>query len=220
MIDARSALTVKLMSANPLAYQALVFDGGTPPATRELLQNVQPDQLLSAPPGLPAAAHAMLAGLWLWHDGLDECHRIAQRSPQELEHAAPLTVGQDLPLYGDLKRSSTSQADMTSTLAFWHAIVHRREGDFSNSKYWYARVDGHPLLATLAVRAADVINPFPADNSIFRLVAHGWNPAAFVDLVQQVHHAPGDPRHKLAIALQQIEWQSLFEYCTRAAVGT
>src|SRR5262245_30305459 len=23
--------------------------------------------------------------------------------------------------------------------SFWHAIMHRREGDFSNSRYWYAR---------------------------------------------------------------------------------
>jgi len=32
---------------------------------------------------------------------------------------------------------------------YCHAIIHRREGDFSNSKYWIRRAAGHPLLAEL-----------------------------------------------------------------------
>src|SRR5262245_23958752 len=30
------------------------------------------------------------------------------------------------------------QAIETASGSFWHAIIHRREGDFGNSKYWYA----------------------------------------------------------------------------------
>jgi hypothetical protein len=51
------------------------------------------------------------------------------------------------------------------------------------------------------------------------VVASGWDPAAFVDLVAAVRNSPDDPRHRLAVALQRIEWQTLFDVCTRAAAG-
>src|SRR5262245_57729481 len=48
-----------------------------------------------------------------------------------------------------------SQGIETPTGSMWHAIMHRREGDFSNSKYWYRRTDGHPAFQLLAIRAGD-----------------------------------------------------------------
>ncbi len=30
---------------------------------------------------------------------------------------------------------------------YWHAIIHRREGDYGNSRYWFGRVGRSPLLA-------------------------------------------------------------------------
>src|SRR4051812_26824411 len=39
-----------------------------------------------------------------------------------------------------------SQRIDTPEGSYWHAIMHRREGDFSNAKYWYGRVAGHPVL--------------------------------------------------------------------------
>jgi hypothetical protein len=39
-----------------------------------------------------------------------------------------------------------SQEIDSPTGSFWHAIMHRREGDFGNSKYWWRRVGKHPAL--------------------------------------------------------------------------
>jgi hypothetical protein len=112
-----------------------------------------------------------------------------------------------------------SQSIETPTGSFWHAIMHRREGDFSNSKYWYARCGGHPSMQTLAAQAPRLINTLPADKSLLRVIATGWNPNALVDLVEQVHESPNDPRHAAALALQRLEWQILFDDCTRRAAG-
>ena len=81
--------------------------------------------------------------------------------------------------------------------SFWHAIMHRREGDFSNSKYWYARCREHPVM-----QAIDVSGP------------------ALVNLVEDAMAlSPEDARYKRAVQLQRREWESLFDHCARAAVG-
>ena len=135
------------------------------------------------------------------------------------EEAAGLLSG--LWLYFDWLDEShrISQSLESATGSFWHAIMHRREGDFSNGKYWYARCTSHPTLATLAANAPRLLNAMPADKSILKLITTGWSPAAFVDLVEQVHARPTDPRHAATVALQRMEWQLLFDHCTRAAVG-
>jgi len=194
MVDPRSPLTVQLIDADPDAYQKLVVTGGTPTRAWQLLADVRAEQLPANATTSPMAGLAMLAGLWLWHDGLDECHRIVQKPPVE---------------------STTDSRDWTSTLAFWHAIMHRREGDFANSKYWWNRVGEHPVLPSLAGQAADVVNHLPSDRLIFKLVARGWNPNTLVDLVEAVHNRPDDPRHRVAVVLQQMEWRALFDYCAR-----
>ncbi|WP_283434442.1 hypothetical protein [Neorhodopirellula lusitana] len=77
--------------------------------------------------------------------------------PRVPELAAALTEpGLDLPelaisglwlLAGDLDRShSISQNDSSAEGSFWHGIMHRRESDYSNAKYWFRRVGSHPVL--------------------------------------------------------------------------
>lgn len=52
-------------------------------------------------------------------------------------------------LNDDLEAShSLAQAHEGEPLAdYWHAIIHRREGDYGNSRYWFGRVGRTPLLA-------------------------------------------------------------------------
>lgn len=93
--------------------------------------------------------------------------------------------------------------------SFWHAIMHRREGDFSNSKYWYARCANHPALGSITQAASPLVK---------QIGLRGWSGPAMVDLVEDVADRPSDPRHAIAIELQQLEWRMLFEHCVRAAV--
>jgi hypothetical protein len=171
------------------AYTKLVVAGAGDTNAYPELKQLSPDNILSQKPTHRDEAAALLAGLWLWHDCLDESHKVSQQL-------------------------------QTTSGSFWHAIMHRREGDFSNSQYWYARCQNHPALPTLAAQANDVINPFPADKQILKLTVHGWNCDAFLDLVEVVYGKPEDPRHKLAVALQQLEWRTLFDHCMRAAMTT
>ena len=170
----------------PSAYGQLVVRGATPAAARELLPTLRPEDLLAAPVRDAAHARAMLAGLWLWHDGLGESHEISQLLP-------------------------------SATGSFWHAIMHRREGDFSNAKYWYARCRHHPVLEEIAKRAKS--DAFVGDKPLHQVLENGWDPDGFVDVVQAVHRTPADPLYGAAVQLQRLEWNALFAYSARKAAG-
>src|SRR4051794_8266140 len=108
-----SPATRAILAASAAApYRDLVVSGGGNAAVLPLLRDAHPAGLLLDPPARPEAASALLSGLWLWHDFLDESHGI-------------------------------SQSIHSATGSFWHAIMHRREGDFGNSKYWYAKCLNH-----------------------------------------------------------------------------
>jgi hypothetical protein len=98
-----------------------------------------------------------------------------------------------------------SQGIDTAEGSFWHAIMHRREPDASNSKYWWRRVGEHPVFALLAGEAA-------------RLGWKSWDPAAFVDECEK-ERGSGSERETLLREVQRAEWQRLFDWCHRHAVG-
>ncbi len=112
-----------------------------------------------------------------------------------------------------------SQSISTATGSFWHAIMHRREGDFANSKYWYARCQNHPALPIIAAQVNTFVSTLPADKTILRITQSGFNPDAFVDFAQQSHTNPHTDQYRLAVSLQQIEWRCLFDYSVRQASG-
>lgn len=88
---------------------------------------------------------------------------------------------------------------------FWHAIMHRREPDAANSKYWWRRVGPHPVLDLIREQA-------PAIGYTFT------SPEAFVDFCQQVRGS-ASKEEELARRVQLLEWQLLFDWCYRKASG-
>jgi hypothetical protein len=197
-------------------HRLTVPDPAAPDATR-ILRDISPPALLTVPVKSPANAWAMLAALWLWHDALDRCHEIVQQSALNLSR-----MGRSAQLPQSVQPSPESNGHLAETdksLSFLHAITHRREADFGNSKYWYARCRTHPVLRSMLPFANDILHPLPADKSLLRLTRDGWDPDAFVDLAEQLHDRPSDPRYGVAVALQKLEWRLLFGHCVRAASG-
>ena len=116
-------------------------------------------------------------------------------------------------LHNFLERShEISQSIKTVEGSFWHAIMHRLEGDFWNSKYWYRRVGPHPVFGQLANYASA---DYPELTR--RLVRSGtWDAEVFVDFCEDQIRDQTSASHDL----ERLEWQLLFDFCYRTAVET
>lgn len=97
---------------------------------------------------------------------------------------------------------AVSQELATPDGSFWHAIMHRREPDARNSKYWFRKVGAHPVLKQLAEQA-------PA------LGYEYTTPEAFVDFCERVRGS-GGADEDVVKRVQPLEWQLLFAACERA----
>lgn len=103
-------------------------------------------------------------------------------------------------LYDRLDESHTiSQSVPTPEGSFWHGVMHRREGDYSNAKYWFRRAGDHPVFDVLAEREGS------------------WDPFEFVDRCQSAVRRGEDV--EACLDAQQVEWEALFDWCYRHAVG-
>jgi len=174
-----------------------------------LLTNVQPADL---GPGKPNRD---------FHDQLVELDAAALFSGQPIadrDMAACCESGLWL-LHGYLDESHRiSQEIHTPTGSYWHGIMHRREPDFSNAKYWFRKAGKQPIFAPLYEAVCEIAAK-QTDPALSSLVDQGrWEPAAFVDVCEAI--AGGRLTNKpLCEAVAFAEWQLLFDDCFRSAVG-
>lgn len=122
---------------------------------------------------------ALKAGLLLMHDFVDESHRYSQSIEGKGEHQL-----------GD----------------YWHAILHRREPDFFNAKYWFRQIGQQPGFTELArladARLRSCSSPLSLEWNQRLGSALQWKPLVFVDLCESCQSAK-DP--ELMLATQEIQ---------------
>lgn len=182
------------------------------PAVADLLSRAPLNPLDAGPPD--DSARPLLARMETHSDELFRPHAVRDR-----DAAAACRAGLWLR-FNYLDESHRISQDVgTADGSFWHGILHRREGDFDNSKYWFRRVGTHPVFEPLRQAAEELAAATPETRMTTLSWRTAWDPFAFVDLCDKAVHG-WTVGLALCQEVQRREWELLFDYCWRLAVGS
>lgn len=154
----------------------------------------------------------------------DLAHELLAISPEQLfdepitqpDLAACTVAG--LLLFADCLAEShhISQSIASSTGSYWHAIMHRREPDYSNARYWFNRVGQHEAFSkvyTESLHALDQLETAESDKLKAQIGAWGqWNPEGFIELCELAYTKNAGHRPALE-AVQKAEMTTLLKWC-------
>lgn len=110
----------------------------------------------------------------------------------------------------DLDKAHALVQDLPdATAAFWHAILHRREGDFGNARYWWHRTGDHPAFEAILDL---VLHRVPDFALLDELRAAGrWLP---LDFNAACEACARTRKHEAELqATQRLEMRGLLEWC-------
>lgn len=105
-----------------------------------------------------------------------------------------------------------SQGEHNPDGSLVHAIMHRREPDYSNAKYWWRSTGDHPCFPAIAAQAAECLGE---DSDLTELIMPrgNWDPYAFTDAVASgIREPASSARHQLLLRIQQAETEAVLEY--------
>ncbi len=182
-----SPLTQTRPTELPLPVLAPTIPGPENDWLLNLLRGYQPDQDLPSVSS-QVDATALKAGLLCIHDYLDESHNYSQSVQNQGLHQA-----------GD----------------YWHHIMHRREPDYSNAKYWSRVVGYHPIHDLLPERVRPLFdlyeNPTTATWKDRLLQSNRWSLNTFVDCCEECESTQNPVLNELACRIQWVEMQLLLQ---------
>ena len=101
----------------------------------------------------------------------------------------------------------------------WHAIIHRREGDYPNARYWVQRAGNHPVYGYIAQGAGAILAQMEDlnESQLARQISN-WDATMFVKLCERGLTEQG-ALEQFCLQVQDLEWQVLFHFCYQHATG-
>ena len=154
---------------------------------------------------------------------------IMEGSPEQLSYSLAIKAGLFL-LNESLDKSHDIAQEITNaTGSYWHALMHRMEGDYSNAKYWFNDVGHHPIFSHLIQFVRDNLSTkdfMELDNEALRhklevlVTAPVWNPYVFIDVIElQVSLVQNPMIDSRLRHIQRAEMQLLLQFCYEQSCG-
>lgn len=140
---------------------------------------------------------ALQAAFFLWNDSLSKAHDVLQ----------------DPLIY-----------DRNETGDYWHAFMHRKEGDYHNSKMWFPAA--HPIHLELQTKVREYLQTQAWEDSEWKASLQklseqpAWNPSLLVDIVEK--HVKKGLDHEISTILTNIQWlelELLLDFTCKKALG-
>ena len=102
------------------------------------------------------------------------------------------------------------QDDASDLGSYWHGVMHRREGDFDNARYWFRRAGRLPIFDRMHQAAAQVSPNMSRQTT--------WDAYLLTGMCEQAKFGDTDAIGE-CLRLQRVEFEELLAYCWRKGIA-